>query len=43
MSGSVANLTGYGGTQFQWSPSSSLSSSTGQQVTAFPTTQLHTC
>ncbi len=36
--GSIANLTGYGGTQFQWSPSSSLSSSTGQQVTAFPTT-----
>ena len=36
--GIVANLTGYGGTQYQWSPSTSLSNSTGQQVTAFPAT-----
>ena len=36
--GTVANLTGYGGTQYQWSPSTSLSSSSGQQVTAFPAT-----
>ena len=36
--GTVANLNGYGGTQYQWSPSTSLSSSSGQQVTAFPAT-----
>ena len=35
--GSIATLTAYGGTQYSWFPSASLSSPNGQQVVATPT------
>ena len=36
--GTVVTLNAYGGTQFTWSPTNSLSSGTGQQVIANPNT-----